>query len=213
MIIVDSCMIWFHFDCIMQLEKSYHIATNVCNRKCATTFGDLPDLWVNQQLPAFLVVTGFHSDSLWCCIFHMLTLVMLNLFLETLSEIYMYFLSLTTTEMVQVVEMFPGEKHRPVYAVYSIPLLLMAWQHRKPGHQQPWYLKLSSFSSSRVNMQHVMMILILSGLVTDTLKAMLDKHAMGPYKTVTSLRMIQICWEGRWCLPHRKCVCLIQCVP
>ena len=43
MIIVDSCMIWFHFDCIMQLKKSYHIATNVCSGKSATTFGDLPD--------------------------------------------------------------------------------------------------------------------------------------------------------------------------
>ena len=43
MIIVDSCMIWFHFDCIMRLKKSYHIATNVCSRKSATIFGDLPD--------------------------------------------------------------------------------------------------------------------------------------------------------------------------
>ena len=41
--IADSCMIWFHFDCIMQLKKSYHIATNVCSKKSATTFGDLPD--------------------------------------------------------------------------------------------------------------------------------------------------------------------------
>ena len=43
MIIVDSCMIWFHFDCIMQLKKSYHTATHVCSRKSATNFGDLPD--------------------------------------------------------------------------------------------------------------------------------------------------------------------------
>ena len=43
MIIVDSCMILFHFACVMQLKKSYHIATNVCSRKSATTFGDLPD--------------------------------------------------------------------------------------------------------------------------------------------------------------------------
>ena len=42
MIIVNSCMIWLHLDCIMQLEKSYHIATNVCSRKSATNFGDLP---------------------------------------------------------------------------------------------------------------------------------------------------------------------------
>ena len=32
MIIVDSCVIRFHFDCIMQLKKSY-IATNVCSSK------------------------------------------------------------------------------------------------------------------------------------------------------------------------------------
>ena len=43
--IVDSCMILFHFDCIMQLKKSYYIATNVCSRKSATTLGDLPDCW------------------------------------------------------------------------------------------------------------------------------------------------------------------------
>ena len=43
MIIVNSCMIWLHLDCIMQLEKSYNIATNVCSRKSATNFGDLPD--------------------------------------------------------------------------------------------------------------------------------------------------------------------------
>ena len=41
MIKIGSCMIWFNFDCIMQLKKSYHIATNVCSRKSATTFGDL----------------------------------------------------------------------------------------------------------------------------------------------------------------------------
>ena len=43
MIIVGSCMIWFHFNCIMQLKKSYQIATNVCIRESATTFGDLPE--------------------------------------------------------------------------------------------------------------------------------------------------------------------------
>ena len=43
MVIVDSCMIWFHFDCIMHLKKSYHIATKVCSRKSTTTYGDLPD--------------------------------------------------------------------------------------------------------------------------------------------------------------------------
>ena len=49
MIIVDSCMILFYSDCVMQLKKSYHIATNVCSRKSATTFGDLPD-WSGSGL-------------------------------------------------------------------------------------------------------------------------------------------------------------------
>ena len=43
MILVDSCKIWFHLDCIMQLKKSYYIATNVCSWKSDTTFGYLPD--------------------------------------------------------------------------------------------------------------------------------------------------------------------------
>ena len=56
MVIVDSCMIWFYFDCIMQLKKSYHIATNVCSRKSATTFGDLPDCLLPQKT---------HEDATW----------------------------------------------------------------------------------------------------------------------------------------------------
>ena len=43
MIIVHSCIIWFHLDCITQLQKSYYIATNISSRKSATTFGDLPN--------------------------------------------------------------------------------------------------------------------------------------------------------------------------
>ena len=42
MIIVDSCMILFHFDCIMQLKISYR------SKKSATTFGDLPD-WLTPS--------------------------------------------------------------------------------------------------------------------------------------------------------------------
>ena len=53
MIIVDSCMILFHFDCIMQLKKSDHIAINVCSRKSAITFGDLPDCWTTMSSAMF----------------------------------------------------------------------------------------------------------------------------------------------------------------
>ena len=67
MIIVDSCMIWFHFDRIMQLKKSYHIATtgnatNVCSRKSVTTFGDLPDCWANPLLGGIVMLKSHHTD-------------------------------------------------------------------------------------------------------------------------------------------------------
>ena len=56
MIVVDSCMIWFHFDCIVLLKKSYHIATIVCSRKSATTFGDLPDCLETWSLAAVVPI-------------------------------------------------------------------------------------------------------------------------------------------------------------
>ena len=73
MIIVDSCIIWFQLDCIMQLKKSYFIATNVCGRKSATTFGDLPDCWKFDSI-ALAGVGAFLSnkpDSL--ALIHLLT--------------------------------------------------------------------------------------------------------------------------------------------
>ena len=73
MIIVDSCIILFQLDCILQLKLSYYIATNVCSRKSATTFGDLPDWseckehdhgpWLRQCMnvrPAFPFVRGIY---------------------------------------------------------------------------------------------------------------------------------------------------------
>ena len=74
MIIADSCMIWFDFDYMMQLKKSYHIATNVCSRKSATTFGDLPDclFWSTLLYINVMYVykdcmhrTGNSHDFLW----------------------------------------------------------------------------------------------------------------------------------------------------
>ena len=63
MIIVDSCIIWFHLDCIMQLKKSYYmyIATNVSSRKSATTFGDLPDWLVSMILAVSMQNLFMHT--------------------------------------------------------------------------------------------------------------------------------------------------------
>ena len=45
---VDSCIILFNLNIIMQLKQFYNIATKVSSRKSADTFGDLPDCWVQR---------------------------------------------------------------------------------------------------------------------------------------------------------------------
>ena len=64
-VIVDSCMILFYFDCIMQLKKSYHFATNVCSRKSATTFGDLPDCKTHHEWPK----NRYSRQRMYCLLF------------------------------------------------------------------------------------------------------------------------------------------------
>ena len=46
--------VWFDFILIVSCtwKKSYHIATNVCSRKSATTFGDLPEWLLRIIRPA-----------------------------------------------------------------------------------------------------------------------------------------------------------------
>ena len=54
------------------------------------------------------------------------------------SDIYFHFLSSLNNEMAQVIDIPPSRRQRSVYPTYSIPWLLMNWQRREPGHQQPW---------------------------------------------------------------------------
>ena len=50
---MDSCIISFNLNCIIQLKRVYNIATKVAE-KSATTFGDLPDcLYIFIQENAF----------------------------------------------------------------------------------------------------------------------------------------------------------------
>ena len=64
--------IWFHLDCIMQLKESYYIATDVCSRKSATTFGDLPD-WIVVTWPSGAIWDHRSGSKLfevmaWCLV-------------------------------------------------------------------------------------------------------------------------------------------------
>ena len=66
-------------------------------------------------------------------------------------KIYFHFLSYLNAKMAQVVEMFHSGRQEPLYAAYSVSCLLMTWQCKEPGHQQPWCWHNSGFSTTRVN--------------------------------------------------------------
>ena len=72
MLIIDTCIMWFHFDCIMQLKK-YHIANNVCSRKSATTYGDLPDCLVMHGSITFYCTTVQYPSHQLYTICHLWT--------------------------------------------------------------------------------------------------------------------------------------------
>ena len=59
--------------------------------------------------------------------------------LENLKS-YLHYLQFLNTYMEQVVEILLGGRPGPVYPVWSISWLLMAWRCKEPKHQQPWYL-------------------------------------------------------------------------
>ena len=73
MITVDSCIILYYLDWIMQLKLSHYIATNVCSRKGATTFGDLPDCIWEMELQSTQVksnlTTYLKIDFRWFILF------------------------------------------------------------------------------------------------------------------------------------------------
>ena len=71
--LTNDSWLYFDFDCVMQLTKSYHIATNVYSRKSAATFGDLPDCFFyckggSQWNPEKRgVVQSFCVSLYFCC--------------------------------------------------------------------------------------------------------------------------------------------------
>ena len=68
-----------------------------------------------------------------------LTLVMLNLFLWSIEK-YLDFLSFLNTWMEQMRSFHVKKTSAPLFTVDQlISWLLLAWWHKKPGHQQPWY--------------------------------------------------------------------------
>ena len=67
-----------------------------------------------------------------------LTPYMLIFFLGNVKS-FLHFPSFLDFEMAQIDEIISHRWQGPPYFTQSIPWLLMAWQCRKPGHQQPRY--------------------------------------------------------------------------
>ena len=51
----------------------------------------------------------------------------------------MHFPSFHNIQMAHVAEIFPRAWQGPNYPAYPLLTLLMTWQRKEPGHQQPWY--------------------------------------------------------------------------
>ena len=66
-----------------------------------------------------------------------------------------YFLSFLKTEMAQVVEILLHGRQGPVHPSWFTAWLLVTWQYKEPGHQQPgcdiFWPEYFSFSIRRVN--------------------------------------------------------------
>ena len=65
-----------------------------------------------------------------------LTHMVLNLSEE---NTYLHFLSFLNTKSAQVAEILPHDWLGPFCPALSIPMLLMTWRLKEPGHQQQWY--------------------------------------------------------------------------
>ena len=60
-------------------------------------------------------------------------------YIKKYKNVFAPFLSFLNSDMAQVVEILPCERQGPGYPIYSITWLLMSWQRKEPGQQQPWY--------------------------------------------------------------------------
>ena len=87
--------------------------------------------YLNECLPTSLIPFGITRPQ-WVNLSHG------EYFRENI-KMYLHFLSFSNIAMVQVIEILPLGRQGSFYWAQSIPLLLMTWCHKEPGHQKPWY--------------------------------------------------------------------------
>ena len=66
-------------------------------------------------------------------------LYVFTLFLMKPTNVFSFFYHSSALKMEYAVEITPYRRKRPDYLSLSIPLLLVVWCRKAPGHQQPWY--------------------------------------------------------------------------
>ena len=54
-------------------------------------------------------------------------------------NIYLHFVSFLHIDVSEVFEILPQIRQEFIYSTKSISWVLMSWQRKEPGHQQPWY--------------------------------------------------------------------------
>ena len=56
------------------------------------------------------------------------------------KNIYLHFMSFLHMDKTQVVEILLHVRQEITYSTLSVSWVLLSWQCKEPGHQQPWYL-------------------------------------------------------------------------
>ena len=126
---------------------SYTGMTHPNNERCCTRVGIIwPNnihntLW-HEKTAANKPLLSEQKSSTYICIYHMninikLTLVMswLNFFWAYI--IYSHYTSFFNNDMSKVTEIHSQGRQHHAHCTQSIPWLLMTWQCKEPGHQQP----------------------------------------------------------------------------
>ena len=97
------------------------------------------------QMHACIMMQGARTSTGMWTLFNLdaifLTIYTLNSlcanFFRGKMNIYFHFISLLHIDRTQVLKILPQVRPEPTYSTQSISLLLMSWQHKEPGHQQP----------------------------------------------------------------------------
>ena len=133
------------------LSSKFWSEEEIFEKKCHQHFNDSPS-WINcmpyERLKTWrLSINSWRlrdtiSHRPWSRLIQVMTYWLNPLhakFFRGNINIYLHFVSYLHIDTTQVVEILLQIREEPTYSTKTISWLLMSWQRKEPGHQQPWH--------------------------------------------------------------------------